>query len=61
MKTQTKLVSVLGAAVVACSLGVAVAQSKKESVFVESEQAEYKEVVPGVKKKMLWGNHDAGP
>ena len=61
MKIQAKLVSVVGVAVVACSLGVAVAQSKKEPVFVESEKAEFKEVVPGVKKKILWGNHDAGP
>ena len=35
MKMQAKLVSVVGAAVVACSLGVAVAQSKKEPVFVD--------------------------
>jgi quercetin dioxygenase-like cupin family protein len=61
MKMQAKLVSVVGAAVVACSLGVAVAQSKKEPVFVESGKADFKEVVPGVKKKMLWGNHDEGP
>ena len=44
-----------------CSLGVAVAQGKKEAVFVESGKAEFKEVVPGVKKKILWGNDDAGP
>ena len=61
MKMQAKLVSVVGAAVVACSLGVAVAQSKKEPVFVESGKAEFKEVVPGVKKKILWGNNDVGP
>lgn len=58
MKMQAKLVSVIGAAMVACSLGVAVAQ---EPVFVESAKAEYKEVAPGIKKKILWGNHDAGP
>jgi len=61
MKMQAKLVSVVGAAVMACSLGTAVAQSKKEAVFVESGKAEFKEVVPGVKKKILWGNDDAGP
>ena len=60
MKMQTRLVSVVGAAVVA-SLGMAVAQSKKEPVFVDSQKAEFKEVIPGVKKKILWGNHDAGP
>ena len=61
MKIQVKLVSVVGVAVVVCSLGVALAQSKKEPVFVESEKADYKEIVSGVKKKILWGNHDAGP
>jgi len=61
MKIQAKLVSVVGVAVVACSLGVAVAQSKKEPVFVESEKAEFKEVIPGVKKKILWGKDDVGP
>jgi len=61
MKMQAKLVSVVGAAVVAWSLGVAVAQSKKEPVFVESGKAEFKEVIPGVKKKILWGKDDVGP
>jgi hypothetical protein len=56
---QSKLVSVVGVAIVACSLSMALAQSKKEPVFVESEKAEFKEVAPGVKKKILWGNHDA--
>jgi hypothetical protein len=59
MKMQSKLISVVGVAMVACSLSMALAQSKKEPVFVESEKAEFKEVVPGVKKKNLWGNHDA--
>ena len=58
---QAKWISVVGAAAFACSLGVAVAQSKKEPVFVESGKAEFKQVVPGVKKKVLWGDHDNGP
>lgn len=61
MKMQPKLVSVFGVVVVACALGVALAQSKKEPVYVESGKAEFKEIVPGVKKKILWGNHDKGP
>ena len=61
MKMQAKLFSVVGVALVACSLGVVLAQSKKEPVFVESGKADFKEVVPGVKKKILWGNHDVGP
>jgi len=57
---QIKLVSLVGVAVVA-SLSMAVAQSKKEPVFVESQKAEFKEIEPGVKKKILWGDHDKGP
>src|SRR5882672_3434291 len=60
MKTRAMLISVVGAAVVACSLGVAVAQSKEGPVLVESGRAEFKQVVPGVKKKVLWGDPDAG-
>src|ERR1041384_1800305 len=60
MKMQAKLVSLVGVAVVA-SLSMAVGQSKKEPVYVESQKAEFKEIVPGVKKKILWGNHDKGP
>ena len=28
---------------------------------MESEKAEFKEVIPGVRKKILWGNDDVGP
>ncbi len=59
MKMQSKFVSIGGVAIVACSLSMTLAQSKKEPVFVESEKAEFKEIVPGVKKKVLWGNHDS--
>jgi quercetin dioxygenase-like cupin family protein len=59
MKTQAKWVCL--AAAVACSVSVASAQGKKEPVFVESGKAEFKEIVPGVKKRVLWGNHDKGP
>jgi quercetin dioxygenase-like cupin family protein len=60
MKMHAKLVSMVGAAALACSLGVAQAQGKKEAVFVESAKADFKEIVPGVRKKVLWGKHDAG-
>jgi quercetin dioxygenase-like cupin family protein len=61
MTMHAKLLSMVGAALVACSLGVAVAQSNNEPVFVESGKADFKEIAPGVKKKVLWGNHDTGP
>src|SRR4026208_2539073 len=61
MKMPARLVSVVGVAVVVCALGVGLAQSKKEPVYVESGKAGVKEIVPGVKKKILWGNHDKGP
>ena len=61
MKLQSALASAVGIAVVVFTMGVAVAQSKKEPVYVESGKAEFKEIVPGVKKKILWGNHDKGP
>ncbi len=61
MKTQTTLVSVVGVALLACSLGVVIAHEKKETVFVESATTDFKEVFPGVKKKVLWGDPDKGP
>jgi quercetin dioxygenase-like cupin family protein len=62
MKGQAKLVSLVGGAMLFASLSVAMAQGKsKEAVFVEPDKAEFKEVVPGVKKRVLWGNHDKGP
>ena len=53
--------SVVGVALVVGALAVAGAQSPKDAVFVDSKKAEFKEVVPGVKKAVLWGDHDAGP
>ena len=37
------------------------AQSKKKTVFVDSKKAEFKGVALGVKKVVLWGDHDKGP
>ena len=59
MKIGARVVAL--AAVMACVPGLAAAQGKKAPVFVESSKAEFKQIVPGVKKRVLWGNHDAGP
>jgi len=60
VKSLAKGVCIVGAVAVAFVLGTAVAQSKK-TVFVDSGKAQFKDVVPGVKKVVLWGDHDAGP
>ena len=60
MKSLAKGVCIVGAVAVAFVLGTAAAQSKK-TVFVDSGKAQFKDVVPGVKKVVLWGDHDAGP
>ena len=52
--------SVVGAALVVGVLTVAGAQGPKDATFVDSKKANFKEVVPGVKKVVLWGDHDAG-
>lgn len=34
---------------------------KKEMIFVSTDKANFKEVVPGASKAVLWGDHDTGP
>ena len=34
---------------------------KKELVFVSADRADFKEMIPGVSKAVLWGNSDIGP
>ena len=53
--------SIVGAVVVTFAVATAGAQGKKEASFVDSKKAEFKQVVPGVKKAVLWGDPDAGP
>ena len=61
MRAWTRSVTMLGAVIVICAVATAGAQSKKEVSLVDSKKAEFKQVVPGVKKVILWGDHDAGP
>ncbi len=63
-----RALSVLGVAValaVTWSVGFVQGQEKqpkkKDLVFVSADKAEFKEVVPGVSKAVLWGDHDRGP
>ena len=62
-----KKLSTLGVAAalaVTWSLGLAQDKAKqgttKEVVFVSSEKADFKEVVPGISKAALWGNAKTG-
>jgi len=34
---------------------------KKELVFASADRADFKEMMPGVSKAVLWGNSDIGP
>ncbi len=34
---------------------------KKELIFVHADEVKFKEMVPGVSKAVLWGDHDKGP
>jgi quercetin dioxygenase-like cupin family protein len=61
MNMRLRFVSIVGAVAVALAFATAGAQSKKDVSFVDSKKAEFKQVVPGVKKAVLWGDHDAGP
>jgi quercetin dioxygenase-like cupin family protein len=41
--------------------GQAKAPKKKELIYVSADDAKFKDVIPGVAKAVLWGNHDKGP
>jgi len=34
---------------------------RKELIFVSADRAEFKEVLPGVSKALIWGNDQTGP
>ena len=34
---------------------------RKEVVIIDAASTDYKQISPGVKKKVLWGNHERGP
>ncbi|GBC78524.1 hypothetical protein HRbin08_02020 [bacterium HR08] len=65
MKRTLTVLGVAAALAITCTIGVAQGQQqqpkKKELVFVPAHKATFKEVVPGVSKAVLWGDHDKGP
>ena len=65
MKRALSVLRVAVALAVTWSVGFVQGQEKqpkkKDLVFVSADKAEFKEVVPGVSKAVLWSDHDKGP
>ena len=65
MKRSLTVLGVAAALAIVWSIGFAQGQekqaNKKELIFVSADEAKFKEVVPGVSKAVLWGDHDKGP
>ena len=61
MSGRVRFVSIVGVLTIAFAVATAGAQTKKDVSFVDSKKAEFKQVVPGVKKAPLWGDQEAGP
>jgi mannose-6-phosphate isomerase-like protein (cupin superfamily) len=65
MKRSLTVLGVSTALAVTWSIGFVQGQEKqpekKEVIFASAEKAGFKEVVKGVSKAVLWGDHDRGP
>jgi mannose-6-phosphate isomerase-like protein (cupin superfamily) len=64
MKKTLTFLGIAAALAVTCTIGFTQGQQqqpKKALIFVPADKATFKEVVPGVSKAVLWGNHDKGP
>ena len=65
MKRRLTVLGLAAALAVTWSIGLVRGQGKqpkkKELIFVPGDEAKFKEVVPGVSKAVLWGDHDKGP
>ena len=65
MQRTLMVVGVAVAFAMTCAIGFAQGQqrqpTKKALLFVPADRATFKEVVPGVSKAVLWGDHDKGP
>ena len=65
MQRTLTVLGVAAAVVVTCTIGLAQGQQrqakKKALIFVPADKATFKEMVPGVSKAVLWGDHAQGP
>jgi len=65
MKRTWTVLGMAAALAVTWSIGLVEGQGKqpkkKELIFVPGDEAKFKEVIPGVSKAVLWGDHDKGP
>ncbi|MFO0984819.1 MAG: DUF4437 domain-containing protein [Planctomycetota bacterium] len=60
MRHFTRLAMVVGIMGATAVLGAAMLQDKKQCVFVDSAKAQFKEVVKGVQRSVLFGDPDKG-
>lgn len=49
------------AALALALLSAPVSGGDPEVIYAPADQAEFKEVVPGIAKNVIWGDHDQGP
>ena len=65
MKSTLTALGVAAALAITCTIGFAQGKQqqpkKKELIFVPADKAIFKDVVPGVSKAVLWGDHNKGP
>jgi quercetin dioxygenase-like cupin family protein len=60
MNRNIRVASAAGALAVAASVGLAIAEDKKDVVHVDSATAAYKPMNPGASGVTVWGDPDAG-
>jgi quercetin dioxygenase-like cupin family protein len=61
MRPIRRIVGVMVLGTLAVSLGAFAQAPRKELVVIDAADAEFKQIAPGMKKKVLWGNHEKGP
>lgn len=62
MKKTLTVLGLAAALSTAWALGTAPGlQAKNQLLFTSADKATFKDVVPGISKAVLWGDHDKGP